>query len=262
MQLIVCTAVDKIEKKSLWNKKITLIFIGELFRNGAFPEKVILSCITDLSKENNDNNELKMHCLCTILQLVGPILSKTNDLNKPVNKLVSSINDHGMSSTLKCLIHQVKRMHSKGWKNEEPVKFVANNHTEFSALPTHMKSVYTLKSDMIMAEWEVIQLLKISNIWNFYDPVLFVVSTILVALEENKDVRNHAGKLLDSLNRKTKLSACSIQSGVNKVLNDLGTKKDYPNLSNLVSDITGQFLHCCSSRRNSKCKESGWKTFR
>jgi len=43
---------------------------------GAFPKKVILSCITDLSKENNENNELQMHCLFTILQLVGPILSK------------------------------------------------------------------------------------------------------------------------------------------------------------------------------------------
>ncbi|XP_022183516.1 eukaryotic translation initiation factor 4 gamma-like [Myzus persicae] len=101
-------------KKSICNCR----FIGELFRNGAFPEKVILSCITDLSKENDENNELQMHCLCTILQLVGPILSKTHDLNKPVNKLVSSINNHGMPSTLQCLIHQVKRMHSKGWINE------------------------------------------------------------------------------------------------------------------------------------------------
>jgi len=108
-----------------------------LFRKGAFPEKVILSCITDLSNENNENNELKMHCLCTILQLAGPILSKVKikivmktlfninsfffqayDLNGPVNKLVSSINNHGMSSTLKCLILHVKKMHFKGWLNE------------------------------------------------------------------------------------------------------------------------------------------------
>ncbi|XP_060862187.1 eukaryotic translation initiation factor 4 gamma 1-like isoform X2 [Metopolophium dirhodum] len=242
-------------KKSICNCR----FIGELFKNGAFPEKVILSCITDLSKENNENNELQMHCLCTILQLVGPILSKTYDLNKLVNKLVSSLNNHGMPSTLKCLIHQVKRMHSKGWKNEEPVNFIGNNYTVFSDLPIHMKSVYRLKSIMIMAEWiydeshdvlfnfvnknkidEVMQLLQISNTWIFYDPVLFVVSIILVALEENQIVRNHAGKLLNNLNKKKKLSTHSIQSGVNKVLNDSGTKKEYPNLSNLVSDITGQ----------------------
>ncbi|CAI6346005.1 unnamed protein product [Macrosiphum euphorbiae] len=104
----------KFDKKSICNCR----FIGELFRMGTFPKKVILSCITDLSKEINENIELQMNCLCTILQLVGPILSKTYDLNKPVNKLVSSLNNHGMSSSLKCLIHQVKRMHSKGWKNE------------------------------------------------------------------------------------------------------------------------------------------------
>ncbi|XP_016662923.1 eukaryotic translation initiation factor 4 gamma 1-like [Acyrthosiphon pisum] len=244
-------------KKSICNCR----FIGELFRMGAFPKKVILSCITDLSKEN-ENNELQIHCLCTILQLVGPILSKTYDLSIPVNKLVSSLNNHGMSSTLKCLIHQVKRMHSEGWKNEEPVKFIENNYTEFFNLPKHMKSVYKLKSNMIMAEWiydecydvlfnfvnknkidEVIQLLKFSNTWIFYDPVLFVISIILVALEENQNVRIHAGKLLNNLNKKKKLSTRSIQLGVNKVLNDSGTKKEYPNLSNLVSDITGQSKH-------------------
>ncbi|CAI6348585.1 unnamed protein product [Macrosiphum euphorbiae] len=101
-------------KKSICNCK----FIDELLRKSAFSKKVILSCITDLSKENDENNELQMHCLCTILQLVRPISSKTNDLNKPVNKLVSCINNHGMSSILKCLIQQVKRIHPKGWKNE------------------------------------------------------------------------------------------------------------------------------------------------
>jgi len=59
-----------------WNNIIFDRFIGELFRIGAFPEKVILSCITDLSKENDENNELQMHCLCVILKLVEPILSK------------------------------------------------------------------------------------------------------------------------------------------------------------------------------------------
>ncbi|CAI6351965.1 unnamed protein product [Macrosiphum euphorbiae] len=109
---------------------------------------------------------------------------------------------------------------------------------------------------MIMAEWiydecynvlfnyvkknkidKVIKVLQISNTWIFNDPVLFVVTKILVALEENQNVRNCAGKLLDSLNLHKKLSTCSIQSGVNKVLNDSGTKEEYPNLSNLVSDI-------------------------
>jgi len=48
---------------------------------GTFPKKVILSCITDLSKEINENIELQMNCLCTILQLVGPILSKVTIKN-------------------------------------------------------------------------------------------------------------------------------------------------------------------------------------
>jgi len=48
-------------------------FIGELFKKGVFPERILLSCITDLS---NGNDELQMHCLCIILQLAGPILSK------------------------------------------------------------------------------------------------------------------------------------------------------------------------------------------
>eukprot|EP00102_Acyrthosiphon_pisum_P019166 XP_016656376.1 PREDICTED: eukaryotic translation initiation factor-like isoform X1 [Acyrthosiphon pisum] len=102
-------------KKSICNCR----FIGELFRKGAVPEKVILSCIRDLSKENYENYELQMHCLCTILQLAGPILSKTSyDLNRLVNKHLPSIKNHGMSSKLKCLIQQVKIMHSKGWMDE------------------------------------------------------------------------------------------------------------------------------------------------
>ncbi|XP_060881354.1 uncharacterized protein LOC132952886 [Metopolophium dirhodum] len=261
-------------KKSICNCR----FIGELFKKGAFPEKAILSCITDLSKENDENYELHMHCLCTILQLVGPILSKTHDLKRPVDKLLSSINNHDMSSTLKRSIHQIKIMHSKGWMNEEPVKLIENNQSAFSGLPEHMKNVYRVKSDTIMAEWiydecydvlmdfannnkidEVIQLLKISNTWKSYDPVLFVVSLILVAIEEDQVIRNKAGKLLNNLYRKNKLSKSSIQSGVNKVLNDSGTKQEHSNLSKLVSDITGQFLYSSSSKKNSK--ESGWKNF-
>lgn len=88
------------------------------------------------------------------------------------------------------------------------------------------------------------------------DPVLFVVSTMFVALKENKEVRNHAGKLLDSLNRKKNYQRVQLNPGkqykkvieiifymlvncfsVDKVLNDSGTKKEYPNLSNLVSYI-------------------------
>lgn len=49
--------------------------------------------------------------------------------------------------------------------------------------------------------------------WIFYDPVSFVVSMILVALEENQNIRNYAGKLLDELNKKRLLSNCSIQLG-------------------------------------------------
>lgn len=60
---------------------------------------------------------------------------------------------------------------------------------------------------------EVIQLLKMRNTWIFHDPVLFVVSIILVSLEENQNVRNYAGKLLDNLNEKKELSKCSIQLG-------------------------------------------------
>ncbi|CAI6370856.1 unnamed protein product [Macrosiphum euphorbiae] len=61
------------QKKSICNCR----FIGELFRNGAFPEKYILKCIGDLGKEKNDNNyELQMHCLCTILQSLGQYYQK------------------------------------------------------------------------------------------------------------------------------------------------------------------------------------------
>ncbi|CAI6350146.1 unnamed protein product [Macrosiphum euphorbiae] len=104
------------QKRSICNCR----FIGELFKNGAFPEKYILKCIGDLGKEKNDNNyELQMHCLCIILQSVGLILSKTSyDLNKNINKLVSSMENHGMSSTLKCLIKKLKIMNSKGWMDE------------------------------------------------------------------------------------------------------------------------------------------------
>ncbi|CAI6347302.1 unnamed protein product [Macrosiphum euphorbiae] len=100
------------QKRSICNCR----FIGELFKNGAFPEKYILKCIGDLGKEKN---ELQMHCLCIILQSVGLILSKTSyDLNKKINKLVSSMENHGMSSTLKCLIKKLKIMNSKGWMDE------------------------------------------------------------------------------------------------------------------------------------------------
>ncbi|CAI6343351.1 unnamed protein product [Macrosiphum euphorbiae] len=104
------------QKRSICNCR----FIGVLFKNGAFPEKYILKCIGDLGKEKNDNNyELQMHCLCIILQSVGLILSKTSyDLNKKINKLVSSMENHGMSSTLKCLIKKLKIMNSKGWMDE------------------------------------------------------------------------------------------------------------------------------------------------
>ncbi|CAI6344303.1 unnamed protein product [Macrosiphum euphorbiae] len=106
------------QKRSICNCR----FIGELFKNGAFPEKYILKCIGDLGKEKNDNNyELQMHCLCIILQSVGLILSKTSysyDLNKKINKLVSSMENYGMSSTLKCLIKKLKVLNSKGWMDE------------------------------------------------------------------------------------------------------------------------------------------------
>ncbi|XP_022176870.1 eukaryotic translation initiation factor 4 gamma 1-like [Myzus persicae] len=236
-------------------------FMGELFRKGAFPKKVILSCITQLCEQlSNEKNEIQLYCLCIILQLAGPILSKTYDLNIPINKLVTSLDNHDMSSALKCLILRVQRMHSKGWINEESVEFVENNYFDFSKLPLQMKSVYRLKSYKIMAEWifdecydvlfdfvnkkktnEVIQLLEMKNTWICYDPVSFVVSLILVALEENQNIRNYAGKLLDHLNKKRLLSNRLIKLGVNKVLNDSGIKKEYPNLSNLIFDITA---HC------------------
>jgi len=60
---------------------------------------------------------------------------------------------------------------------------------------------------------EVIQLSEMDSTWIFYDPVSFVVSMILVALEENQNIRNYAGKLLDELNKKRLLSNCSIQLG-------------------------------------------------
>jgi len=52
-----------------------------------------------------------------------------------------------------------------------------------------------------------------NNTWIFYDPVSFVVSIILVALEEYQNIRNYAGKLLNNLNKKKILSKYSIQLG-------------------------------------------------
>ncbi|CAI6369772.1 unnamed protein product [Macrosiphum euphorbiae] len=139
------------QKRSICNCR----FIGELFKNGAFPEKYILKCIRDLGKEKNDNNyELQMHCLCIILQSVGLILSKTSyDLNKKINKLVSSMENHGMSSTLKCLIKKLKIMNSKGWMDEEPVKFAGTNYNAYRDLPPHMQMVYRVRSKKIMSDW-------------------------------------------------------------------------------------------------------------
>ncbi|CAI6377363.1 unnamed protein product [Macrosiphum euphorbiae] len=139
------------QKRSICNCR----FIGELFKNGAFPEKYILKCIGDLGKEKNDNNyELQMHCLCIILQSVGLILSKTSyDLNKKINKLVSSMENHGMSSTLKCLIKKLKIMNSKGWMDEEPVKFAGTNYNAYRDLPPHMQMVYRVRSKKIMSDW-------------------------------------------------------------------------------------------------------------
>ncbi|CAI6364225.1 unnamed protein product [Macrosiphum euphorbiae] len=139
------------QKRSICNCR----FIGELFKNGAFPEKYILKCIGDLGKEKNDNNyELQMHCLCIILQSVGLILSKTSyDLNKNINKLVSSMENHGMSSTLKCLIKKLKIMNSKGWMDEEPVKFAGTNCNAYRDLPPHMQMVYRVRSKKIMSDW-------------------------------------------------------------------------------------------------------------
>ncbi|XP_060840615.1 uncharacterized protein LOC132921556 [Rhopalosiphum padi] len=232
-------------------------FISELYRKGAFPEKILLACITDLS---NENGEFQMHCLCIILQLTGPILSKAYDLNKLVNALLLFMDNYNISSTLKLLILKVQEMHSEGWINEQPIDFVGKNYRQFSELPTQMKNMYTIKSYNMMSVWifdecydilfnfvnskkidEVIHLLKMNNIWIRYNPITFVVSMILVALEENQNIRNYAGKLLDNLVKKKMLSNYSIQSGVEKVLNDPGTKKEYPNLSNLVLDITDQF---------------------
>ncbi|CAI6368511.1 unnamed protein product [Macrosiphum euphorbiae] len=139
------------QKRSICNCR----FIGELFKNGAFPEKYILKCIGDLGKEKNDNNyELQMHCLCIILQSVGLILSKTSyDLNKKINKLVSSMENYGMSSTLKCLIKKLKIMNSKGWMDEEPVKFAGTNYNAYRDLPPHMQMVYRVRSKKIMSDW-------------------------------------------------------------------------------------------------------------
>ncbi|CAI6373691.1 unnamed protein product [Macrosiphum euphorbiae] len=139
------------QKRSICNCR----FIGELFKNGAFPEKYILKCIGDLGKEKNDNNyELQMHCLCIILQSVGLILSKTSyDLNKKINKLVSSMENYGMSSTLKCLIKKLKIMNSKGWMDEEPVKFAGTNYNAYCDLPPHMQMVYRVRSKKIMSDW-------------------------------------------------------------------------------------------------------------
>ncbi|CAI6345079.1 unnamed protein product [Macrosiphum euphorbiae] len=139
------------QKRSICNCR----FIGELFKNGAFPEKYILKCIGDLGKEKNDNNyELQMHCLCIILQSVGLILSKTSyDLNKKINKLVSSMENYGMSSTLKCLIKKLKIMNSKGWMDEEPVKFAGTNYNAYRDLPPHLQMVYRVRSKKIMSDW-------------------------------------------------------------------------------------------------------------
>ncbi|KAF0772081.1 eukaryotic translation initiation factor 4G-like [Aphis craccivora] len=242
-----------------FNKKVisNCRFISELYRKGAIPEKIILSCITDLSYENE---ELQLHCLCIILQLTGPILSKAYDLNEPVNTLLFAKDNYEMSSTLKFLILKVQKMHSEDWIIEEPVKYIGNNYMKFSDLPKEMKNMYTLKSYNIMALLifnecydvlfnfvnnkkidEVINLLKMNKFLIRYDPISFIVSMILVALEENQNIRNYAGKLLDNIVKKKLLSKYSIQSGVDKVLNDLGIKEEYPNLSNLLLDITSQF---------------------
>ncbi|CAI6346240.1 unnamed protein product [Macrosiphum euphorbiae] len=124
------------QKRSICNCR----FIGVLFKNGAFPEKYILKCIGDLGKDKNDNNyELQMHCLCIILQSVGLILSKTSyDLNKKINKLVSSMENHGMSSTLKCLIKKLKIMNSKDPKSD--LSITINTATE----------IYTLKKPFLI----------------------------------------------------------------------------------------------------------------
>ncbi|CAH1715249.1 unnamed protein product [Aphis gossypii] len=254
-------------------------FISELYRKGAIPEKIILSYITDLSYENE---ELQLYCLCIILQLTGPILSKVTikkchaemkklfsiklilfqayDLNDVVETLLFAKDNYDLSSTLKCLLFKVQKMHSEGWIKEESNKYIGNIYTKFSELPKEMKNMYTLKSYNIMALLiydecydvlfdfvdnkkidQVIRLLKMNKFLIRYDPITFVVSMILVALEENQNIRNYAGKLLDNIVKKKLLSNHSIRSGVNKVLNDLGIKEEYPNLSNLMLDITSQF---------------------
>ncbi|CAH1715299.1 uncharacterized protein LOC126549225 isoform X2 [Aphis gossypii] len=232
-------------------------FISELYRKGAIPEKIILSYITDLSYENE---ELQLYCLCIMLQLTGPILSKAYDLNDVVETLLFAKDNYDLSSTIKCLILKVQKMHSEGWIKEESNKYIGNIYTKFSELPKEMKNMYTLKSYNIMALLiydecydvlfdfvdnkkidQVIRLLKMNKFLIRYDPITFVVSMILVALEENQNIRNYAGKLLDNIVKKKLLSNHSIRSGVNKVLNDLGIKEEYPNLSNLMLDITSQF---------------------
>ncbi|CAH1715295.1 unnamed protein product [Aphis gossypii] len=81
-------------------------FISELYRKGAIPEKIILSYITDLSYENE---ELQLYCLCIMLQLTGPILSKAYDLNDVVETLLFAKDNYDLSSTIKCLILKVQK---------------------------------------------------------------------------------------------------------------------------------------------------------
>ncbi|NP_001280459.1 uncharacterized protein LOC100571362 [Acyrthosiphon pisum] len=128
-----------------------------------------MSCIRDLSKENYENYELQMHCLCTILQLVGPILSKTSyDLNEPVNKLLPSINNHGMSSTLKCLIQQVKRMHSKGWMDEgKKIKSGVGNQLKQKFVSPHGNLLVMQVNSIIGKTGLCVYLIIIVNLFDY-----------------------------------------------------------------------------------------------
>ncbi|XP_025424148.1 uncharacterized protein LOC112693352 [Sipha flava] len=249
-------------------------FIGELFKQGALNEKNILACIDELMKVNDDQN---IHCLCTILQIAGPKLSKTHNLDSTVYHILSfkikNLDLIKISPTLKSSIFIIQYLNFKGWIiNEEAVKLIESNenHSSFEKLPEESKKSYELKSHTVMAQCiidecivvlnnfdeknersikEIVRMLNNINSWIKYDQVSFVASLILITLNESQSIRYKAGILLNKLVTERLLSRDSVSSGIDKVMNDSELKIELPKLSDLLFDIASKLYG--SEKKNS-----------
>ncbi|XP_025418920.1 uncharacterized protein LOC112689425 [Sipha flava] len=239
-------------------------FIGELFKQGAFTEKNILSFIHELMKVKDI---LNIHCLCIILQIAGQKLSKTHNLDGIVHHILLFKNENTvlikMSPTLQSLIFKIQNLHLKCWIHEEPLKLIEDNeqYISFENLPEQLKQLYDLKSYTVMAQCiidecmavlngfdkininEIVHSLKYINSWLHYDQVSFVASMILITLNEDQSIRQKAGILLNLFIKKGLLLIDSVLSGIDKIMDDSELKIELPRLSDLLFDITSRITY-------------------